>query len=418
MKRNRLIYLFLITVLLGINAFILIHRADGYKYFPYKTYNELYVTDSTLYLQDLFFDADTLQLLFSLQLPSTAYKLIIDDSITNLSVTTANNSLRIPLADNIHQYRLISADKKQTEITVQADHDKSSLPTYTNEFIFCNLPGPQIKVSSYKTWTKGIASFTDEEVKNAKEFLKKNTQAFYATTDSARLMEICRIMAQLRPNVNGIKAAEVSALPPFEQLQLARQNKVNLDCGNYSAMIYFFCSVLNLPNRLITLAGPSGNWQYGVHYYNEIYLREKQQWVLCDGLNNNYMPHDSIRFYNAADVYKMAHLNSFKNKYVYTFHQNTIESLPYDSINYLHWYYNRNNANLRYWHPGAGMRDSKWNYLIEFYSFSRKFDFYSDVNANDWGRIMIKMASFYLLMIVAALYIYQEIRMLLKNGGK
>lgn len=395
--------------MLCVNAFILIHRNEGYKYFPYKTYSEIYVTDSTLYLKDVNFDLDTLQLFFSHKLPSPAYKFIIDDSVTNNLITPADHSLLIPLKDNIHIYKLIPEDDQQLSITLQVDHDKSSFPV-TNEFIYCNLPGPGIKVSPYKIWINRKNLFTSEEIKNAEKFLRENTRAFSQNTDSARLMEVCKLIASLRPNPRGIKASEASTLSPFKQLQLAQQQKVNLDCGNYSSMLYFFCSIIGIPNRIVTFSGPAGNWQYGAHYYNEIYLREKQQWVLCDGLINAYVPHDSIRFYNAADVYAMAHLNSFKNKYVYTFDRDSLKELPYDSINYWHWYYNRSNASLRYWHPDSNTKDSKWSYLLDFYSFSRDFDFYSNVNANDWFKIIIKMAAFYLLIIVLVLYLSWEIK--------
>ena len=395
--------------MLCINVFILTNRNNGYKYFPYKTYSQLYVTDSTLYLQDVHFDADTLQLFFSLPLASSVYKVVIDDSISNASVTSIDNSINITLRNNIHQYKLLPSNSSRSAIVVQADHDKG---TGINELIYCSLPGPQIKVSSYNTWTKGIASFSKQEVKNGEEFLKKNTFAFSANTDSARLMEVCRLISSLRPNLHGMKADKASAQSPYQQVQLARQNKVNLNCGNYSAIFYFICSVLHLPNRLITFCGPSGNWQYGVHYYNEIYLREKQEWVLCDGLNNNYMPHDSLRFYNAADINKLAHTNSFKNKYVYTFQEGILKEVPYDSVNYWHWYYNRNNADLRYWHPGDDLHDTKWTYLKDFYSFNRNFDFYSDIHANDWLKIIIKITAFYLMLIIIALYIVSEIKSL------
>ena len=415
MKKNRFIYWFTIIVLLALNSFILIRRNDGYKYFPYKTYSQLYVTDSTLYLNDIFFDGDTLQLFFSLRLPSPAYRLFVDDRNAEKTITSVNNSVSLLLSDNIHLYNLIPVDNKQPAITIQADHDKAA---NINELIYSSLPGPQIKVSPYQIWTKGIESFTAEEVKNANEFLKKNTKAFSANTDSARLMEVCKVISPLRPNPDGMNAAEASGLSPFKQLQLSLQHKVNLNCGNYSAMLYFFSSVLGLPNRIVTFSGPAGNWRYGAHYYNEIYLREKQQWVLCDGLNNNYLPHDSIRFYNAADVYKMAHLNSFKNKYVYTLIRNSLQRVPYDSVIYWHWYYNRNNANLRYWYPGSQMHDTRWNYLSDFYSFSRNFDFYSDENSNDWLKIIIKMAAFYLLLTTVVFYVCWEIKNLTKKAAK
>lgn len=352
---------------------------------------------------------DTLQLFFSLKLPSAKYKIVIDDSLLDGFAEPVNNVISIHLKDNIHQYKLIGTDK-QSKIVLQADHSKIAANEVINEFMYCNLPGPQIKVSAYNLWTKGIESFNAEEVKNGARFVSNNTKAFSADTDSAKLMEVCRLISTLRPNIKGLKAEKVSALSPYDQLQLALQNKVNLNCGNYSAMIYFLCSVLHLPNRLVTFSGPAGNWRYGVHYYNEIYLREKQQWVLCDGLSNAYMPHDGIRFYNAADVNKLAHLNSFDNKYVYTFKKGILEKTPYDSLNYWHWYYNRNNADLRYIHPGINIRDSKWTYLTDFYSFHRNFSLYSDTNENDWLKIIIKMAAFYLMLITLLLCFIFEIK--------
>jgi hypothetical protein len=368
------------------------------------------VTDSSFYLKDIHFYKDTLNLLFSRKLPAERYNLIIDDSPTSASIPASRTSLSIPLINNIHLYRLLPINPNELEISVQVDHSANSLDDYTNEFMYCNLPGPQIRVSPYKTWINGIASFTSAEVKDGLEFLKKNTAALSSNTDSARVMEVCKIISRLRPNANGIKASKASLQSTYKQLQMATEQKINLDCGNYSAMFYYLCSLLNLPNRVITFSGPAGNWQYGVHYYNEIYLREKQQWVLCDGVSNAYMPHDSLRFYNAADVNKMGHTNSFSNKYAYTFEKDSLQTVHYDSVSYWHWYYNRNNANLCYLHPGTGVQDGNWNYLKNFYSFQRNFDFYSDINGNDWEKIFIKLGAFYLLVIMIAFYTFFEIK--------
>jgi hypothetical protein len=410
LKKYTLLFLSLVTALLLINVFILINRNKGFKYFPFKSYSQLYVTDSTLYLHDVHFNNDTVDLLFSLKLPSTNYTLIIDDTINNGLIRPDNYLLHIPLLNNIHAYRLLPADKTQLEIAIQIDHSKNTDSNYTNEFMYCNLAGPQIEVSDYSIWTKGISSLRPDEVENGRQLLAKNTSALSATTDSARLIEVCKLISTLRPNAQGIKASAVSMDPAYDQLKSAMQNKINLDCGNYSVMLHYLCNVLSLPNRIITFSGPAGNWQYGVHYYNEVYLREKQQWVLCDGVSNAYMPHDSVRFYNAADVHKMAHVNGLKNKFVFTFKENNLQKVSYDSFSYWHWYYNRNNANLCYLHPGAGVQDGKWNYLKDFYSFNRNFDFYSDINQNDWIKIIIKMMAFYPVLGVVLAYFGWKIK--------
>ncbi|HSU50402.1 MAG TPA: hypothetical protein VLJ41_07425, partial [Segetibacter sp.] len=69
MKKIRLVCWLLIIALLSVNVFILLQRNEGYKYFPFKTYSELYVTDSSLYIKDLHFNKDTLDIFFSLKLP-------------------------------------------------------------------------------------------------------------------------------------------------------------------------------------------------------------------------------------------------------------------------------------------------------------------------------------------------------------
>lgn len=363
-----------------------------------------------MYLMEVNFNNDTLNLSFSLKPDTDDYHLIIDDNLSRGLIKPTGYSLHVPLFNDAHVYKLIPTNKKELEITIQVDHSTNGGISYINELIYCNLPGPNIKVSQYQLWKKGINSFSADEVRNGIAFITKNTAAFSASSDSAKLMQVCRLISNLRPNTHGIKAGEVSLQSPYKQLQMAMQHKINLDCGNYSVMLHYLCSVLSLPNRVVTFSGPAGNWQYGVHYYNEVYLSEKQQWVLCDGLSNTYMPHDSLRFYNAADVNKMAHINSFSYKYVYTFEENNLKRVTYDSLKYWHWYYNRNNANLCYLHPGTGVQAGSWNYLKDFYSFNRNFDFWSDMNQNDWFKIIVKMIAFYLFVFAVIGYGLWEIK--------
>lgn len=219
MKRIRIIFWVLIITLLFVNTYILLLRNEGYKYFPYKTYSQLYVTDSTFYIKDIHFTRDTLELIFSLQVPSKNYRLSIDDSISNKSVAVLGPSIAIPLVNNVHIYKLTPLNPKCSKIIVQVDHSKNNGTDDTNEFIYSNLPGPQIKVSPYNLWTKGIESFTANEVKQGKDFLSKNSNALLVETDSAKVLEVCKIISRLRPNTNGIKAAEASSMLPYQQLQ-------------------------------------------------------------------------------------------------------------------------------------------------------------------------------------------------------
>lgn len=408
MKKRRVKYLLLIAVFTCINAYILFQRNNGYKYFPFKTYSELYVLDSILYLKDIHFNGDSLQLFFSKPLPGKNYSLNIDNVFLANILTSNANEIIVPLQKDFHIYKL-SPGSLGIDITLKVDHNTTSKPT-VNELLFCSLPGPQTKVSPYETWSNTRAVFSTAEYSSAAELLKKYTNAYNVNTDSARVLAIEKFVASLQSNPNGIDAYELGKQIPLQQIDSAMQQKAQLLCGNYATIVYFLCCTMNMTNRVVTYRGPAGNWQYGMHYFNEIYLREKQQWVLVDAMNNIYMPHDSLRYYNAVDVKKMTQVNGFAGKKAFSFLGDSIREVAYDSINEKHIYYNQSGANLCFLHPGADLNVSAWKNFIEFYSFSRDYDFYSDANSNDWFKIIVKEIAFVVLAILLIAYFVFEIK--------
>lgn len=147
LRRTRIIFFLAITVLSFINAWILLHRNEGYKYFPFKSYSHLYVTDSAFYLKDVNFKKNTLDLSFSLTPLSRHYTLIIDDTISRGTINADSNLLGNPLLNKIHTYTLLPLGTAELAITIQVGDDKNDGDDYTNELIFYNLPGPNIAVS-------------------------------------------------------------------------------------------------------------------------------------------------------------------------------------------------------------------------------------------------------------------------------
>jgi hypothetical protein len=152
-KKKRIIYYSLLAALLAANIFILIHRNEGYKYFPYKSVTELYVTDSSLYLKDVHFQKDSVQLFFSQNIQQQdefeTWEVYADS--VPIGFAKANvNSLTIALKYGIHRYSITSIVNKQ-EIQLTLDHSSYN-NQYVNEFLYCNLPGPQINVGALNTW--------------------------------------------------------------------------------------------------------------------------------------------------------------------------------------------------------------------------------------------------------------------------
>lgn len=412
MKKKRIIYYSLLAALLAANIFILLHRNDGFKYYPFKSVTELYVTDSTLYLKDLKFEGDSVELIFSKnmqQQDELETWEVYADSLP-IGFAKANvNSLTIALKNGIHRYSITSIVNKQ-KILLTIDHSSYD-KQYVNEFLYCNLPGPQINVGALNVWhsDKGFSAI---EKQNGVQLLKDKTTFNKDSSDFYNTQAISKFVTTLCNNPKGLHAYKVSELRPLEQIQEALKCNASLACGNYAAMIGYLFSAAKIPNRLVTFAGPAGNWQYGIHYYNEIYLREQQQWVLVDAANNITMPFDagSKQFLNAVTIKSLIKLNSTNNALTYTFKSSSAEIVPYDSINSQHIYYNQSNANLSFLHAKANVTSSLVRSFLEFYTFNRDCDYYSEVNRNDWFKIIVKEIFAILLLVTFSMYCIAEFR--------
>lgn len=411
MKKKRFTYWLLLLSLVVVNLYILRHRNEGFKYYPYKSISELYVTDSALYLKDMKFEGDSVELFFSMPLGSTGYSVQLDNMLSLYAILqfAKGNRFVLHLEKGIHQYRLTAASAGHAVITFKIDHSSFNGITQ-NEFLYCNLPGPQINVASLKTY-QNDKGFSAVEKQNALTLLQEKTTFNKDSSDLYNTLAITKFASSLCNNPKGIHAYKLSELRPYGQIQEALKCNADLACGNYSAMIGYLFSVAQIPNRLVTFRGPAGNWQYGIHYYSEIYLRERQQWVLIDAANKLAMPFDSSthQFLHAVDINNLIKRNSTSGKLVYAFND-SVKVVPYDSVNSQHIYYNQSNANLCFLHGNADVTISPFRSFMEFYTFDRDFDYYSDVNRNDWFKIVVKEVAALLLILGWLLYAFVEIK--------
>src|SRR4051812_43167975 len=99
--KKRILWWALLLVALLINTLILINRNNGYKYYPYKTYSELYTTDSSQCFKDIYISGDLLQLRFLLPLKQTEWKLYTDSLYTS-GIKSGDNELAFPLKSGLH----------------------------------------------------------------------------------------------------------------------------------------------------------------------------------------------------------------------------------------------------------------------------------------------------------------------------
>jgi hypothetical protein len=412
-KKKRFIYWFVLAVLIVVNGFILMHRNEEYKYFPYKSYSEIYVTDSMLYLKDLHFSNDSVALVLSKNMEINGKTKLWQVFVDSQNIGFANafsNTINVPLINGIHNYRLNSiASNKNILFTIDHNLDDSASKKYTNEFMYINMPGPNINVSHQKQWQSDIG-FTADEKLQANNLLKEKTKFHCDSSDTYNTFAISKFVATLCNNPKGIDFNTLSRLRPIGQLNEAMKCNASMACGNYAAMMGYLFSVAKIPNRVVFFQSRSVNWQYGVHYYNEIFLRDKQKWVLVDAANNITMPYLSKfgDFLNAADIKKLIQLNHTSSIEAFVFKNDSTITTIYDSINKPHFYYHQSNANLCYYHANADVSNSKFRSILEFYTFNRDVDFYSDVNRNNWFKIVIKEFAMLLLLLTFLFYFVFE----------
>lgn len=409
MKRKRIFYFLCIIFLLILNGYILLHRNEGFKYYPLRTYSEIYQTDSSFFIKNIFFTNDSVQFTFS-QKPKT------DEYILeNKKIKTAGNRISFPLKENFHIYTLIPSGGNFENLIFHIDHSKNGQQSFTNEFLFSNIPGPGISATPLNIWEKGIEQFAAPEIEKGRKLLHEKTNISKATSDSAKLMEIASFISTIHSNPSGIEVKKMNGLSPYLQMTESLKSNAQLDCGNYSQMLAYLCDIESLPNRRVTYRGPDGNWRFGVHYMNEIYIREKQCWILADALNTIYWPHDSINTYNAVSIKKIFEVNGMAGKKVFTFQHDSMALKNYSALAYWHQYYNTSNASIAFLFPGKEIQKNMFHDLLDFYTFTHHEIWYNDNKQNNWPLIILKIISFYSLIILIASLIISEMKFLKKR---
>ncbi|MCW3107299.1 MAG: hypothetical protein JWQ09_1805 [Segetibacter sp.] len=400
----------IIASLLIINGLVFINRNNGFKYYPYKTYNEIYTTDSNLYLTNIHFTNNFLELQFSYSLSANDWKLYIDNKYIK-NIKSNGSQVLVPLATYSHHYKLDPVNSPNAlPVSVIADHSPAPDNTFDNEFLYCNLPGPGIRASAMKLWAINPDEFSKEERLFANQLLKDSIRISANDDDIAKTIKIGIYLRSLPNNPKGLPFYEVQKHSVSGQIKLSQQCKAELVCGNYSAMFRYLAHMSGLISRSITYSGPGGNWHYGSHFMNEVYLRKQQQWSVADASNNIFLPHDSIRFYNAADVKKMTDVNGFAGKGYYDLNNKTARIEPYEAVKNLHEYYNLSDADIQYPHGDATLK-STFSLLWQFYFPARDFDLYSDRNSNSILKLSIKTIFFLSLILAIIYYIAYEIKL-------
>ncbi len=410
--KKRILYWLFLILLFAINIYIITQRSNGYRYYPYSTYTQLYLTDSSQYIKDIFFNKDSVTITLSKPLQQSNYSFFLDNEKQS-TITALQNTISFPIQENIHHYKLQSSDS----LTFTIDHSKAEdSVSYINEVVYTNLIITKDKAEPLTNYITNKTKFKPSAIEEAKQILATKTNFYTVKSTQEKALAIAAYIASLPVNKQGLHYWQLAKLSAIEQLHLAQKNRANLACGNYASLIHFFATAGNLPNRIVSFRNNDTTWQFGAHTWNEIFIQEKNAWAVLDGMSNCFLPTKQNGFLlNSMDINSWVKLNTSNTFSSYTYKNDSLQLLPYDSVNALHEYYNALTADLVFIYPNATAEINKLSNFFQFYTFTKNQLYYNPYNSNNWGKILFKMLSIISLVVVFICYCIVEIKLKLKK---
>lgn len=381
---------------------VILQRNHGYKYTWFVDYDKLYANHEMLYVKSMQFEKDTCLLQLSKPGIAGVEKLTIDDSVKG-DVFAKENQLAFVMKPGVHVYAFTGKNSWGMQLDYVCTTQEANC---LNEMLWCTLPWPDDEPLSAKTWDQSEKIFSSNDLLRGRKMLQSMAGWKQGNNDSTALMAIARICSSLQSEPVSVKplAIEQGTVSPDSFINYVVKNKPRLNCGNYAYIIRFLSAAAGLANRSLAFkGGDEKSWSYGVHYFNEIYLAEQNKWVLADGLNNLFLPHDSCgRKLNAADVFKIMlsggrpyGLWGFGN-----FHDSLQQKPLQEWYEPLKRYYANPYAMLHYEVPSKITATSSIAQKLSFYGFNQYEMVYSDRHHNHWGKIILKLVLFYAFIIV------------------
>jgi hypothetical protein len=407
-KRRTAILAIVWLVLLAGNLLVIVQRNNGFKFRWFVSYDKLYANSDMLFVLSMQFANDTCLLQLSKPGMAGFESLSVDDS-TSTKVFEKEGKLAFVMKPGVHVYEFAG----NHTFSLQLDYVCTMpLANCKNELLWCTLPWPYEQPLPASTWDQSEKIFSENDLQRGKQLLQNIGGWRPGNTDTASVLAIARICSLLQSDTLTSKplTLQQGSVSPDSFINYVIKNKPQLNCGNYAYIIRFLSAAAGLTNRSVAFKGSNDPaWSYGVHYFNEILLREKNQWVLADGLNNLFLPNDSTgRFINAADMCKMMQSGGqLEGLWGFANFQDSLQQISLKRwYKPLKRYYANPYAWLHFEVPSKLSGSSSIAHVLSFYSFPKNEMVYSDRHQNQWSKIVLKLVLFYGSVTVSLMLLF------------
>ncbi len=173
------------------------------------------------------------------------------------------------------------------------------------------------------------------------------------------------------------------------------------------ASIYsFFLHVQNIPSRLVTLEGKINEVYRAGHVFNEIYLKDQQQWVFSDLTSGAILVRNQKGTYlNTLDFYQ-----AYKDDFKYEFTGMDTAAGNKHLESFYDYYFQSNNNIVFYFKDQFSTDTYDFKTKLKRYLFPRPtFAVYGGNSAGDNFKFHIKQFAFLLLILFIVYWIISTI---------
>ena len=147
------------------------------------------------------------------------------------------------------------------------------------------------------SWKGAAARYSQSDLEAGRRILdtvvRKNSQTAKAKVFDIASFLYTRFHSQAGTPNDYIK----TALPLDQYKQLSKDKSLQLWCGNFGTMLFFFCWAENIPCRAIEIINKGQH-----HIVNEFYDEESGSWIFADAMNNLFLlKNDQGKYLNLVD---------------------------------------------------------------------------------------------------------------------
>lgn len=195
-----------------------------------------------------------------------------------------------------------------------------------SEFIFIETDDLETLYVNTKKEIKKLENYyTNEDLEETKKWIESHDLKSKNTVDY--LFQVTNLMRrfeqkELNPSKNykGIV---------YNRILESRDADIHIDCGRFTDFVSVFMYAKGIPFRRID-AHYIPDTAIGAHSFQEIYIKEKDQWALVDLTNDKILlQHDNGDYVTVKDVFERVGKGDYTNVGIYSYAKQNKTPIPW-----------------------------------------------------------------------------------------